>query len=57
MRCANCGAELVGEYCHAWGQRAVGDDVLAVGPIVPNLADDLLHLDFKTVRSLGLVLA
>jgi hypothetical protein len=31
MRCANCDAELVGEYCHACGQRALGDDDLALG--------------------------
>ena len=32
MRCANCGAELVGEYCHTCGQRSIGDDDLAMGP-------------------------
>ena len=45
MRCANCGAELVGEYCHTCGQRSIGDDDLAMGPTVRNLAGDLLHLD------------
>jgi len=53
MRCANCDAELVGAYCHACGQRAIGNDDLAVVPVMRQFADHLVHLDFKTLRSLA----
>jgi hypothetical protein len=56
MRCANCDAELVGAYCHACGQRAIGNDDLAVVPVMRQFADHLVHLDFKTLRSLALLL-
>jgi hypothetical protein len=52
MPCANCSAELVGEYCHACGQRALEDDDLAFGPLVRHVAHELVHLDFKTLHSL-----
>ena len=52
MRCANCHAELVGEFCHACGQHVVEDDDLAFGPLVRHFAHELVHLDFKTLHSL-----
>ncbi len=56
MRCANCDAELAGEYCHACGQHAAEADDLAVGPLVRHFTHELLHLDFKTLHTLRALL-
>jgi hypothetical protein len=50
--CQNCGTSLTGEYCHHCGQRRIADDELSVSRFVHELRDEVVHLDFKTLRSL-----
>ena len=52
MHCANCGTELVGEFCHSCGQHLVAPDEFAIVPLVRQFGSELAHLDFKSVRSL-----
>jgi hypothetical protein len=56
MRCANCGADTVGEYCHNCGQHRVAADEFAILPLVRQFGGELAHLDFKSLRSLGALL-
>jgi hypothetical protein len=56
MRCANCGTELVGTYCHACGQRVSDNPELALTPLLRQFADELIHLDFKTLHTLRALL-
>jgi hypothetical protein len=51
--CANCGLRLQGEFCHACGQRRLGDDPLSPAPFVHQFAVELMRFDFKTIRSLA----
>ncbi len=53
--CLNCDALLVGEFCHRCGQRS-GPRVLPVRDMAAGLADDLLSLDARIVRTLRGVL-
>jgi len=50
--CANCGAELLGDFCHRCGQRRLGERPLSPRPFVHQFVVELLHFDFKSVRSL-----
>ena len=50
--CSNCAAELAGDYCHACGQKRIAEDELYVGHFLRKSADQLAHLDFRTLRSL-----
>ncbi|MBA3270759.1 MAG: DUF3667 domain-containing protein, partial [Acidobacteria bacterium] len=52
LRCANCGIELVGDYCHGCGQHVAEANELALRPLARRFGDELLHLDFKSVRTL-----
>jgi hypothetical protein len=55
-RCANCGAVLCGEYCHVCGQQQANAKWLTAGPFLQHFGNELVSLDFKSVRSLmGLV--
>jgi hypothetical protein len=56
MRCANCGTDTVGEYCHNCGQHRVSADEFAMLPLVRQFGRELAHLDFKSVRSVGALL-
>ena len=56
MQCANCGTELIGDYCHACGQRQVAADDLSVVAFLTRVGHELAHLDFKTLRALGALL-
>ena len=49
MRCANCGTELIGEFCHSCGQHRVAADEFAILPLVRQFGGELAHLDFKSV--------
>ena len=51
--CANCGVALTGEYCHACGQRAIDDDELTVAHALKVGADEVLHLESKTLRTMA----
>jgi hypothetical protein len=51
-RCPNCGTPLVGQYCHACGQRRINPASLTVRHFVQDIADEIAHLDSKTLRSL-----
>jgi hypothetical protein len=48
--CNDCGAALVGAYCHRCGQREV-DEWRSLGSIARQFWDELVNLDYKTVRS------
>jgi hypothetical protein len=54
-RCENCGTDLAGAYCHACGQRAHEWDELTVRHALRTAADDVLHLESKTLRSMALL--
>ncbi len=51
--CANCGTSLTGEYCHGCGQKRIDADWQSVPRFLRHFADELAHLDFKTVRSVA----
>ena len=51
--CANCGVALTGEYCHACGQRTIDDDELTVAHALKVGADEVLHLESKTLRTMA----
>ena len=53
VSCANCGASLVGEYCHVCGQKRIADDWQSVPRFLRQFAGELVTLDFKTVRSIA----
>jgi hypothetical protein len=55
-RCPNCGTPRLGEYCHACGQQAIDPHELRLFHHVRQAADELLHLDSKTLRSLAALL-
>lgn len=52
VACANCGADLSGEYCSACGQRRPDPRDLQVGHFVRTAADEALHLESRILRSL-----
>lgn len=54
--CENCATPLAGEYCHACGQRALENGALTVRHALTTTADDVLHLESKTLRSMALLL-
>ena len=51
--CDACGAALVGEFCHRCGQREADTDWRTTGAIARQFWNELVNLDFKTVRSLA----
>jgi len=53
--CNDCGTTLVGEYCHRCGQREV-DDWKSLGSIARHFWNELVSLDYKTVRSVAALL-
>lgn len=54
-RCEHCGADLAGEYCHQCGQRAFDSGDLTIAHVVRTAADDVLHFESKTLRSMALL--
>ena len=53
--CNDCGALLAGEYCHRCGQREV-DEWKSLGSIARQFWNELVNLDYKTVRSVAALL-
>lgn len=56
MRCANCGTELVGSFCRGCGQHVADADEFAIRPLARRLGSELIHLDFKSIRSVAALL-
>lgn len=50
--CNNCGASLAGPYCHRCGQKEADTDWRSVGAIARQFWDELISLDFKSVRTM-----
>lgn len=55
-RCLNCGATLAGRYCSRCGQDAREGD-LSIANWLREVADDLLNIDGKILRTLRLLFA
>jgi hypothetical protein len=53
VACANCGTALMGEYCHACGQKRIAEDWQSVPRFLRQFTDELVRLDFKTVRTVA----
>lgn len=53
--CENCATPLAGPYCHACGQRVLDGGELTVRHALATMADDVLHLESKTLRSMLLL--
>src|SRR4026209_2435112 len=53
--CRNCGAELLGRFCHQCGQKAIASRV-SVRDFLHEAADELAHLDGKIFQTLKLLL-
>jgi hypothetical protein len=51
--CNNCGATLAGPYCHRCGQKEADTDWRSLGDIAQQFWNELVNLDFKTLRSLA----
>jgi hypothetical protein len=51
--CNNCGATLAGPYCHQCGQKEADTDWRSIRDITRQFWNELVKLDFKTVRTLG----
>lgn len=51
--CNNCGASLLGEYCHRCGQKEAGTDWRSFRSIAREFWDELVSLDFKSVRTIA----
>jgi hypothetical protein len=49
--CNNCGASLAGAYCHRCGQKEADTDWRSMGAIGRQFWDELVSLDYKTVRT------
>jgi hypothetical protein len=54
-QCPNCAAEALGPYCHACGQKTIEPDALSLRSFVHDFAQEVVNLDFATVRSLRAV--
>jgi len=48
--CNNCGASLVGPFCHQCGQREI-DEWRSIGAIVRQFWDELVSFDYKSART------
>ena len=53
--CNNCGAALLGPFCHQCGQREI-DEWRTIGAIVRQFWDELVNLDYKAARSVAALL-
>jgi hypothetical protein len=50
--CNNCGAGLTGPYCSRCGQKEADTDWRSLGDIAREFWDELVSLDFKSVRTI-----
>ena len=55
--CASCGAALVGDFCHACGERRLRPDEMTVRRFAHDLADEVGNLDSRAYRSLRYLVA
>lgn len=55
--CRNCGAPLVGSYCHACGEPGPDPHEFAARHFVHDAVHEFLHLDGKIFRTLWLLIA
>ena len=51
--CNNCGAVLAGPFCHRCGQKEADADWRSFGDVARQFWDELVSLDFKTLRTLA----
>jgi hypothetical protein len=54
--CNNCGARLVGPFCHHCGQKEIDDEWRSAAAIGRHLWDEIVSVDSKTVRTLAALL-
>jgi hypothetical protein len=54
--CPSCGEDMVGEYCHACGERMRTPEQLSLWQSMREFADDMFDVDSRAVRSLRLLL-
>ncbi|HEU4882157.1 MAG TPA: DUF3667 domain-containing protein [Longimicrobium sp.] len=54
--CASCGAALLGDFCHACGERRVQPDELTLRAFAREVASEVGDLDSRTYRSLRLLI-
>jgi hypothetical protein len=55
--CASCGAALLGEFCHACGERRVRPDEMTLRAFARELASEAGNLDSRAYRSLRYLIA
>jgi hypothetical protein len=51
--CNNCGAALLGEFCHRCGQKEADTEWKSLPSIVRQFWDELVSLDYKAVRTIA----
>jgi hypothetical protein len=51
--CNNCGASLLGDFCHRCGQKEADTEWKTFSSIARQFWDELVSLDYKAVRSIG----
>lgn len=49
--CNNCGASLLGEYCHRCGQKEADTDWRSFGAIARQFWDEFVSFDYKSART------
>lgn len=54
--CPSCSEDMVGEYCHACGERLRTPDQLSLWHSIREFADDMFDVDSRVLRSLRLLL-
>ncbi|HYR07568.1 MAG TPA: DUF3667 domain-containing protein [Longimicrobium sp.] len=54
--CASCGAALLGEFCHACGERRVRPDEMTLRVFAGDVAAEVGNLDGRTPRSIAYLL-
>ena len=55
IRCTECGTELSGNYCQNCGMKKLDHHSLALRHFLPHALHELLHLDSKIFRTLGVL--
>jgi hypothetical protein len=55
FRCTECGTELSGNYCQSCGMKKLDHHSLALRHFLPHALHELLHLDSKIFRTLGVL--
>ncbi|HEU0302389.1 MAG TPA: DUF3667 domain-containing protein [Longimicrobium sp.] len=55
--CASCGASLLGDFCHACGERRLQPDEMTVQRFARDVAEEVGNLDSRAYRTLRYLLA